>query len=54
MPIFDPYALEYAYPFPTHLSTNRASILYFIARIGQFPTGDGLFEPPALAYFSGL
>jgi hypothetical protein len=46
-------ARNIAFPSFAHLSNNRAYIIFLQKKIGQFPTSDGLFEQPRLAYFGG-
>src|SRR5713226_5787965 len=48
------YGHEYRLPNLAHPSNNMPIYYRFYVDIGQFPTSDGLFGPPYLAYFSRL
>jgi hypothetical protein len=47
-------AMNTAFQSLAHPLNNKADIIDFCVDIGQFPTTDGLFGPPHLAYFGRL
>jgi hypothetical protein len=52
MPILEALYLKYRLPDLCPPLNKSGKYYLFSCLIGQFPTGDGLFERPALAYFS--